>query len=319
MDLMSIPRLQLDFETSWSTYLGDDVNRPLGRAEDVAVIDSLLAVADRYDAMLLDGFGVLNCGEAAISGMPEMWRALQARGVTLLILSNGATGQTADAVQKYRALDFPVSADDILTSRDATRVGLESFSAQHPDWCWGVSPMGGRKLDDLPGRFQSLERDADWDDVDGFLLVTTLHWTARHTELLEAALRRRARPVWVANPDVTAPFPHHFSLEPGHVARGVASLPGVDVSWFGKPHANVYDLALSRLRARLPDLKRERVLMVGDSPHTDILGARNYGLHSCLTLDFGLLRGQPLGQRLAECGIWPQYLMTSDAGVWSAQ
>jgi len=262
MDLMSIPRLQLDFETSWSTYLGDDVNRPLGRAEDVAVIDSLLAVADRYDAMLLDGFGVLNCGEAAISGMPEMWRALQARGVTLLILSNGATGQTADAVQKYRALDFPVSADDILTSRDATRVGLESFSAQHPDWCWGVSPMGGRKLDDLPGRFQSLERDADWDDVDGFLLVTTLHWTARHTELLEAALRRRARPVWVANPDVTAPFPHHFSLDAAHrytrrPQLRVAQLPDTGFRVAARPAARSTPGRVRNM-APIPDDQRRR-------------------------------------------------------------
>lgn len=316
---MSMPRLQLDFDSAWASYLGDPVDGPLGSAEGVVLIGDLLAVADRFDALLLDGFGVLNCGDSAVPGMPAMWRALQARGVTLLVLSNGATGQTADAVKKYRDLDFPVDALDILTSRDATRVGLAAHHGAHPDWLWGVSPMGGRNLDDLPGQFVELDDGAAWDRVDGFLLVTTLHWTADQTASLETALRRRARPVWVANPDVTAPFIDHCSLEPGHVARGVAHLPGVDVSWFGKPHGNVYDLALDRLRERLPDLQQERVLMVGDSPHTDILGARRYGLSSCLTVDFGLLRGQPLRDRLAQCGIWPDYVMSGDPGVWSAQ
>lgn len=308
------PRLQLDFETAWRTYLTDplpDVH--LGNPDEIEFVTDLLAIADRYDAMLLDGFGVLNCGDAAVPGMPAVWTALREQGVELLILSNGATGQTADAVEKYRHLGFPVSNDDVLTSRDATREALRQHAVSKPDWRWGVSPMGGRLLDDLDGQFVPLDACVEMDSLDGFLLITTLHWTEGLSATLEQALRRSPRPVWVANPDVTAPFTSHFSLEPGYLARNLAKIPGVDVQWYGKPHTNVYELAFERLAALLGTFEKSRILMVGDSPHTDVLGARISGIDSCMTVDFGLLRGQDLNARLAQAGVWPDFVLSSVA------
>ncbi len=310
---MSGPRLQLDFDTAWHSYLNDPIALPADQRGDphsVRAIPDLLAVADDVDAMLLDGFGVLNCGDSAVPGMTAMLQELAERGVSLLVVSNGATGQIQDAVKKYRDLGFDLSAPDILTSRDATREALAQHHRENPQWVWGVSPMGGRPLDDLPGHFVCLSEAGAWDLVDGFLLVTTLHWEDAHSTQLRRALARRPRPVWVANPDVTAPFIDHYSLEPGYVARCVAGIEWVETAWFGKPHPDVYALALSRLKLKLPALSRDRVLMVGDSPHTDILGARANGLKSCLTVDYGLLRGQDLRSRLAECGIWPDFVMS---------
>ncbi|MEM7378688.1 MAG: HAD hydrolase-like protein [Pseudomonadota bacterium] len=273
-------------------------------------VSGLLELSERYDAMLLDGFGVLNCGDMAIPGMLDVFGELRRRGVRLLILSNGSTGQTRDAVDKYRALGYPVDASDVLTSRDAAREGLSRHHQACPDWHWAVSPMGGRALDDLPGRFSEIRTGACTGEVDGFLLVTAVAWTRSHTDALKAALSERVRPIWVANPDVTAPFPSHFSLEPGHIARALGRSFGAPVTWFGKPHRAVYDLAIARLRREQPALALDRILMVGDSPHTDVLGARRAGIDSCMTVDFGLLRGENLRSRLAEAGVWPDYILT---------
>lgn len=44
-----------------------------------------------------------------------------------------------------------------------------------------------------------------------------------------------------------------------------------------KPHAGIFDYALSLMG----NPKRERVLMVGDNPDSDILGGMNVGFHTC--------------------------------------
>ncbi|MEM6985164.1 MAG: HAD hydrolase-like protein [Pseudomonadota bacterium] len=285
-----------------------------GYEDGVAQVPDLLSLSDRFDAMLLDGFGVLNCGGDAVPGMQDTWAELRRRGVQLLILSNGSTGQISDAVGKYRAFGYPVDEDDVLTSRDATRVALRHHAREHPNWRWGVSPMGGRSLDDLDGQFVELDPDSSWEDVDGILLMTTVSWTHALTEALYTKVVDRPRPIWVANPDVTAPFPTHFSLEPGYLARRLAQLADIEVHWFGKPHVEVYDLAFERLYATNPKLSKDRILMVGDSPHTDVLGARRAGIASCMTVDFGLLRGQDLRARTREAGIWPDFVCVS--GRW---
>lgn len=309
----STPRLHLQFEEAWKAYLGDELGTAnTGTEEGVVVVPDLLSLSDRFEAMLLDGFGVLNCGDIAVPGMVATWSELKRRGLQLLILSNGSTGQTEDAVAKYRALGYPVEAADVLTSRDAAREALRRHHAKHPDWVWGISPMGGRALDDLDGQFIEIGPVDSWQACDGFLLMTAVCWTEALSTAMRRALTQRPRPVWVANPDVTAPFPSHSSFEPGYLARQLARLGGVEVNWFGKPHSAVYELALTRLRATRPDLELRRMLMVGDSPHTDVLGARRFGIASCMTVDHGLLRGQNLRARLMEAGIWPDFILTAE-------
>ncbi|CAB0151460.1 Pyrimidine 5'-nucleotidase YjjG [Pseudidiomarina piscicola] len=44
-----------------------------------------------------------------------------------------------------------------------------------------------------------------------------------------------------------------------------------------KPHPSIFEHALQRMQQP----HRERVLMTGDNPHSDVLGAQQSGLHSC--------------------------------------
>ena len=89
--------------------------------------------------------------------------------------------------------------------------------------------------------------------------------------------------------------------------------------YFGKPHPPIYDLAMTRLAA-LRDVRRDRILAIGDGPATDIAGAMGEGLDS-LFISGGLAAGQtgtpPEGQPnpklldpyLAEQRIAPGYAM----------
>ena len=51
--------------------------------------------------------------------------------------------------------------------------------------------------------------------------------------------------------------------------------------------------------------------MVGDSLHTDILGAQAAGVASALVTDFGFLAGQDVGDAIAQTGIVPDVILPS--------
>ena len=309
------PRQHTNFDTAWSDYLADPLPAGtfLGDRASVQRIPDLLSLGDHADVLLLDGFGVLNTGFDAVPGMAAQIAQLQAQGVHCLVLSNGATQPVGPMVQKYLDLGFVFSADNVLTSRDALRVGLQEHLVQSPDFVWGVTPTSASAHPDLPANLRQLHDAADFASVDGFLLLSTLRWSAQHDWMLRKHLQQHQRPVWVGNPDVCAPFPDFVSREPGQVARRLSRGIDAKIEYFGKPHSNIYEVAFARAAQLVPQLDKSRVIMVGDSPHTDILGARQAGIKSVLMQDHGLLAGQDLWYRLAQAGIWPDYLITDNA------
>jgi len=51
--------------------------------------------------------------------------------------------------------------------------------------------------------------------------------------------------------------------------------------------------------------------MVGDTLHTDILGANSFGLKSILMTKYGLLRGSNVGKIIKRTNIVPDYIVES--------
>jgi ribonucleotide monophosphatase NagD (HAD superfamily) len=49
------------------------------------------------------------------------------------------------------------------------------------------------------------------------------------------------------------------------------------------------------------------MLMVGDSPHTDILGARGVGMR-CLLIEGGFLRQRDSAECFVQAGLWPDFV-----------
>jgi len=308
------PRQHTNFDNGWAHYLADPIapNTDLGNRASVQHVPDLVAVSKDVDVLLLDGFGVLNTGFDPVAGMPAQIAEIQASGVHCIVLSNGATQPAGLMVQKYTDLGYNFSPENVITSRDALRVGLAEHHRTNPDFVWGLTPTAASAHPDLDGDLRQLRTRADFEAVDGFILLSTVCWSALHDWWLHSSLRDRARPVWVGNPDVCAPFPDMMSREPGHLSRLLTRDLGIDVKYFGKPHGNVYEVALARVAELVPSIDRSRIAMVGDSPHTDILGARQAGLKSVLMQDHGLLADQPLWDRLEQAGIWPDYLIAEN-------
>lgn len=295
----------LSLDHAFDAYEAARPRLPRASARSAApeALDTLAPLAERFDAFLLDAFGVLNIGETAIPGAVERVAGLQDAGKRVLIVSNAASVPHGALMEKYAKLGFDFAPEDVITSR---RTMLHAMGAT-PARRWGVMAPGAEALTDLDQAEMVLLGDAPeaFAEVDGFLLVGSAGWTEARQALLEQALRARPRPVLVANPDIVAPRETGLTAEPGHFAHRLADRTEVAPEFFGKPFANIFALAF----ARLGPVDKDRTLMVGDSLHTDILGAQSAGIRSALITGFGFLAGQDVARRIAQAGIVPDFIV----------
>ena len=274
-----------------------------GRAEPAA---NLLALVDRYDAFILDGYGVINVGPEPIPGIGDTIRALRAAGREVMVLTNGAGRPSRHTARRYAGWGLDMPERLVVSSRDALEASL---AARPRSGRWGVMALPDSELDTLPVETALLEDDeAIYRRAAGFIFIRSEGWsTARHM-LLAKALREAPRPVLVANPDISAPYPdERYSAEPGYWALRIEAETGVRCEPYGKPFGPAFELALSRLGDA--GVRRERVAMVGDGLYTDILGGLAAGLGTVLVTDHGLLKGLDWEIRAARAGIFPDHVI----------
>jgi glycerol-1-phosphatase len=263
---------------------------------------NLAEVADRYDAFVLDAFGVLNVGNTPIPGAVARMAALRAMGKRLVVLTNAASYTRAAALVKYRKLGFDFRDNEVVSSRDVAAARLA------PGALWGVIAAAGDSFADLPGRMVDvIDTPQGFDAADGFLFLSSARWTAALQDRLMQALAHRMRPLVVANPDIVAPQEGGLSVEPGAFAHDLADRLGLVPQWFGKPFGDGFADAM----ARLGDIPPARVAMVGDTLHTDVLGGRAAGMGTILVTRHGLFTGCDVAPYITRSGIVPDVIVAT--------
>ena len=81
------------------------------------------------------------------------------------------------------------------------------------------------------------------------------------------------------------------------------------VEWYGKPHHASFQMAIDILQLKTDKpLRKSHIAMVGDSLHTDILGAAAAGLMSVLVTDYGLMRGLNVSKICQQTSIYPHII-----------
>ena len=96
-----------------------------------------------------------------------------------------------------------------------------------------------------------------------------------------------------------------MSLEPGYYGHKLGSELKIQAKFFGKPFKNIYDLAFSRL----PNIDPSRVVMVGDTLHTDVLGGAACGVKTALVTDHGLFSGYDYKKFIEQTQIVPDFII----------
>lgn len=286
---------------------------------EARLIPGLAALASRYDAFLLDQFGVLHDGSTVYPGVVPCLEALQAAGKRVLILSNSGTREAANRERLTRLGVAPSLYEAFVTSGEVAREFLaaappELRRAGNPDGLRCL-PLGGPSAEALLAGLEVAITDqvgeADFLLVAGFGLEPP---PLDAFEVVLAEARTAGLTLLCANPDVKGVSARGLIHAPGALAAAYEAAGG-RVVYIGKPHPLIYRHVLRTL-APLPPA---RVLTVGDSLSHDVAGARGVGLAAALVVE-GIHRaelGDPkepaFGSRLTaleqRAGVQADYLL----------
>ncbi len=241
-------------------------------------ITGIGAIADQYDAFILDLWGVIHDGVTVFPGVVECLQRLKAQGKHICMLSN-APRRIASAITKLDEVGVPRDAyDQVLTSGEATHQALLSpidpWHAALGPRVYHLGPARDRDvLEGLADRQKVLTLDeADWVLNTGTDAYDETVEDYRAT--LQAALARNL-PMLCANPDLTVVVGGQLAICAGELARVYEQMGG-QVRYHGKPHAPVYQRCFEMMG--LP--ADARICAVGDSLRTDIAGANAAGIDS---------------------------------------
>ena len=256
-----------------------------------AVIDGLQELPlDRYDAIILDQYGVLHNGEALLDGVADALEKLQ-DGRKLVVLSN-TSKRRGPLIAELPGRGFRSEwLHDAICSgeccwealRDSSYANAVVFGWSDRDSSEYLAGTGVALADGSPDVIVAYGPDTI--DMAGRTLTDfrTSGDMAPYRDLLEDAVARKV-PMLCANPDqrtidVDGVTPLYM---PGTMADAYRAMGG-EVVLYGKPGVAHFSAAL-----RAAGVDAGRALMVGDSLHHDILGAANAGLDSLFVVESGV-------------------------------
>ena len=276
--------------------------------EPTTIAPKLDNILDHFDALLLDAFGVINVGPELVPGIISTLDKARNKGITLLVVTNGASNNSFKKLSQLSSLGLEFSDNEIISSRDVAEIFL---TLNKPEGPMGILGNIGNSFEIPNLHCIELEQDYSmFNEMKSFVFLGTLHWDPLWQEILFNSLKDYPRPLFVANPDLVAPHQNKFSIEPAYYVSLLIK-NGVHLPfWFGKPFSTIFEIAVNRineLSGRYVPLSR--IGMVGDTLHTDILGANSFGLKSILMTKYGLLRDSNIGEMIKKTNIIADYIV----------
>lgn len=227
-----------------------------------------IAAADApVRGILLDMDGVLFRGDTPIEGTAEAIHDMRSKGIAIACLTNNARRTAGEYAAKLNRFGIEINASAIVTSGMAVARYLSD-----PDSAPKVHVVGSdtlrRTLLDV-GAVQSETPDYVVAGFDLGLTIADLAPAIRH--IANGAM------LIASNGDAVIPTPQGPEPEAGSIVAFLEAATGTKALILGKPCPAIFDLALQRL-----GIARDEVVMIGDTPATDIAGAAAAGLRSFL-------------------------------------
>ena len=262
---------------------------------------------DEYDAFVFDSFGVLNIGSSVIPSAASVLNKIKSSGKLVYVLTNGATYPTSKKFSLFKSWNLPLEEQHVISSRDL----LKDFLSNYLDKFWGVIGSPNSDLEELGVKGNILGKNMDGlEDSEGFIFLGSEFWDIEKQNILESFLIKNPLPILVGNPDIAAPNNHGFSLEPGYWSGLLRNIPEISIQYFGKPHNDIFEFSIRKiLNNSKSEIPLERIAMVGDSLHTDILGGLSSKISTILVTNYGLFANEDYESFIEETNIQPDKII----------
>ncbi len=249
----------------------------------------LSQIADRYDVLLCDVWGVIHNGRESFPAACAALARFKAQRGPVILISN-APRPCGPVIEQLDGLGVPRGSwSRVVTSGDATRLLL---AQRLPGPAWKIGPDRDDALyEGLDLRFSDM-------DAAAFITVTGPYDDENdepgdYRERFMACIERDLEMI-CANPDIVVQRGEQLVYCGGALAQLYASLGG-RVTMAGKPYPAIYELALAEAAGRLAGpLDPARMLCIGDGLPTDVRGANARGL-DVLFIASGIHGAETLG------------------------
>jgi len=248
-------------------------------------IGGLSQIADRYDAILCDVWGVLIDGKQHFLRAADAMAQFRGRGGVVVLVTN-ASRPSAEVRRQLLGLGLPAeSFDDIVSAGELT---LRAIVARRGQVCHHLGPKRDIGLFEAAtaalGAPLAMSGPEDADYVVCTGLIDEANETPEDYDARLAQMQARGLPMLCANPDIVVGIGGKLFYCAGALAQRYAAMGG-EVHMFGKPHPPIYFAA----RARVAELAgaAARLLAIGDGAETDLAGAGAAGI-DCLFVTRGI-------------------------------
>ncbi|MCB0654875.1 MAG: HAD-IIA family hydrolase [Saprospiraceae bacterium] len=276
---------------------------------------SFLAIAERYKVVFFDSYGVLKNYKGLIEGAQATIDRLRGQNIAIRVLTNDASRSQEQQADSFSRLGLHgIEAGEIVTSGMMAKHFLEQKIRDGKIAYLGTENSAQYILQS--GLEHIAVRDIDLDNLEEisafvFLDDEGFDWNSDISKTVNI-LRRKVMPVIVANSDRVYPVSRNdVSVATGGIAELVENMLSKKFIHFGKPDSQMFIYAFDQLNHR-GLARKEEVLMVGDTLHTDILGGNRFGLDTVLVLT-GNTRKESVHNLIESSGIIPDFICNSIA------
>jgi HAD superfamily hydrolase (TIGR01450 family) len=245
-----------------------------------------VALADRFDGLLVDLDGVVWIGREPVPGSAETLRALLAAGKRIVFVTNNPGKLPVAYAERLAELGVEVGEAQIVTAGIVVaRLAGEAAGEGGGAFVIGAAPL--KEMVAATGT-RLLEGEEAW-EADA--VVVSGHRGFDYGELVTAkrALERGAA-LFATSHDPTMPYPGGELPGTGAVLAAVETASGRRAEIAGKPERHLFEMATEELRGSFRsdgDQKEPRDLllaMIGDRISSDIDGGKAAGLETILVL-----------------------------------
>ena len=270
-------------------------------------------VVTKYKTVFFDAFGVLKNHRGIIPGIEKTFHYLEDHGINYFILTNDASRSPESLASGYLDLGITsVTPEKIISSGMLARDWL-SLKIKEGTVAYMGTPESAHYIE-TAGLETLAVSEIEPDNIDDIKCLVFLDdegfdWAHDINKVINL-LRKRNIPVIVANTDINYPVSKNdIAVAIGGISNMVEEVLGKHFIRFGKPDAQMFMFAYE-LACKSAYIRRNEILMVGDTLYTDIIGGNKFGMDTVLVLSGNTLP-EMAQVRITSSGIIPNYICPS--------
>lgn len=272
------------------------------------------SIAGNYKTIFFDAFGVLKNHRGLIPGIENTFRFLEENGIDYFIITNDASRGPRELAQDYQEHGLKsITKNKIVSSgmlaREYLQYKVKSGTVAYLGTARSAHYIETLGLQTISIADLNLENAEDISalvflDDEGFDWANDINKTIN-------LLRAVNIPTIVCNTDKSYPVSRsEVAIAVGGLANMVEDIVGKRFIRFGKPDAQMFIFAYEHSIAEGGIADKDKILMVGDTLSTDIIGGNKFGLDTVLVLTGNTL-AKHAEMRINSRGIIPTYVCES--------